>query len=182
VEVSTDGGKAWQAVTMPAKVTQVSAAAVDGMGREWVGGREGVFYSADHGKSWQTLKDLYVRNVNSIYYDAAGERMLVTSNGPATEAFAVQLATMRIDKWDTGWSLRFVRPVGDHSGGGDAVRRDCGATEDGGLAGAGGDQGRAVGRRFVCRGFPRRDLTTKMTVGIVSGCDGTALPRGRAVR
>jgi hypothetical protein len=21
---------------------------------------------------------------------------------------------MRIDKWDTGWSLRFVRPVGDH--------------------------------------------------------------------
>jgi hypothetical protein len=114
VEVSTDGGKTWQAVTMPAKLIQVSAAAVDGMGREWVGGREGAFYSADHGKSWQTLKDLYVRNVNSIYYDAAGERMLVTSNGPATEAFAVQLATMRIDKWDTGWSLRFVRPVGDH--------------------------------------------------------------------
>jgi photosystem II stability/assembly factor-like uncharacterized protein len=114
VEVSTDGGKTWQAVTMPAKLIQVSAAAVDGMGREWVGGREGAFYSADHGKSWQTLKDLYVRNVNSIYYDAASDRMLVTSNGPATEAFAVQLATMRIDKWDTGWSLRFVRPVGDH--------------------------------------------------------------------
>ena len=101
-------------MTLPAKVTQVAAVALDGMGREWVGGGEGAFYSADNGKSWQTLKDLYVRNVNSIYYDAAEDRMLVTSNGPATEAFAVELATMRTTKWDTGWSLRFVRPVGDH--------------------------------------------------------------------
>jgi len=114
LEMSTDGGNTWQEVALPAKVTQVSAAALDGMGRVWVGGREGAFYSADNGKSWQTLKDLYARNVNSIYYDQAADRMLVTSNGPATEAFAVQLATMRISKWDTGWSLRFVRPVGDH--------------------------------------------------------------------
>jgi hypothetical protein len=114
VGVSADGGATWQAVPLPAKVTEVTAAALDGMGRVWVGGREGVYYSADKGASWQTLKDLYVRNVNSIYYDETADRMLVTSNGPATEAFAVQLATMRTEKWDTGWSLRFVRPVGDH--------------------------------------------------------------------
>jgi photosystem II stability/assembly factor-like uncharacterized protein len=114
LEISIDGGKTWQAVTLLAKVKQLSALSVDGRGDIWVADREGVSFSADKGASWKMLTDLYVRNVNSLYYDEPGNRILVTTNGPATEAFAVETSSMRVTSWDTGWNLRFLRPVGDH--------------------------------------------------------------------
>ncbi len=43
-EMSTDGGKTWQAVALPPKVTQVSALSVDGQGEVWVGDRDGVYF------------------------------------------------------------------------------------------------------------------------------------------
>jgi photosystem II stability/assembly factor-like uncharacterized protein len=114
IELSTDGGKAWQAVKLPPKVSQVSALAVDGRGGVWVGDKDGVYFSADKGANWQPLTDLMVRNVNSLYYDAQADRMLVTASAPVTDVFAVAIPTMRVTIWDTGWNLRFVRPVGDH--------------------------------------------------------------------
>ncbi len=114
VEFSADGGRAWQAVKLPAKVSQVSALAVDGRGGIWIGDKDGVYFSADKGASWQPLTDLMVRNVNSLYYDAQADRMLVTANAPVTDVFAVAIPSMRMTIWDTGWNLRFVRPVGDH--------------------------------------------------------------------
>jgi photosystem II stability/assembly factor-like uncharacterized protein len=118
VQVSLDGGARWQPVALPPKVTQVSAVSVDGQGGVWVAGREGVFYSTDKGASWQTLDGLNVRNSNCIFYDVAANRMLVTSGGSITDAFAVQLPSMKVTSWDTGWPLRFVRPVGNYLVGG----------------------------------------------------------------
>jgi photosystem II stability/assembly factor-like uncharacterized protein len=114
VMLSTDGGNGWTQVTLPTDVTQVTAASVDGLGQVWVAGREGVYFSSNKGVTWQSSSSLYVRNVNSIFYDPIGDRVLITSNGPATVAFSVQLPQMKVSFWDTGWSLRFVRPVGDH--------------------------------------------------------------------
>jgi photosystem II stability/assembly factor-like uncharacterized protein len=114
VEMSTDGGKTWQGVALPAKKMQVLALSVDGQGGVWVGDRDGVYFSADKGANWQTLTNLYVRNVNSLYFDEHANRMLVTTNEPATTAFAVDVASRQVTSWDTKWNLRFVRPVGDH--------------------------------------------------------------------
>jgi photosystem II stability/assembly factor-like uncharacterized protein len=114
VEMSVDGGDTWQAVVLPPKVTQVLALSVDAHGGVWVGDRDGVYFSADKGASWQTLKNLYVRNVNSLYYDESADRILVTTNEPATTAFAVETVSKQVSSWDTKWNLRFVRPVGDH--------------------------------------------------------------------
>jgi photosystem II stability/assembly factor-like uncharacterized protein len=114
LEISADGGKTWHAVVLPTKGRQVSALAVDGEGELWVGDRDGVYESTNKGASWQTVKGLFVRNVNSIFYDEAANRMLVSSNGPGTVAFAVEIGSMQVSWWDTGWNLRFVRPVGDH--------------------------------------------------------------------
>jgi hypothetical protein len=114
VEMSADGGRTWQAVALPPKVTQVAALSLDGQGEVWIGDRDGVYLSADKGANWQTLTNLYVRNVNSLYYDEPAKRMLVTTNEPATAAFAVEIPSMRVDSWDTKWNLRFVRPVGDY--------------------------------------------------------------------
>jgi photosystem II stability/assembly factor-like uncharacterized protein len=114
LEVSTDGGKTWKASAVPARGRQVSALAVDGEGTLWVADRDGVYYSANKGASWQPLKGLFVRNVNSLFYDEAASRLLVTSDGPATMGFEVATPSMRVSWWDTGWNLRFMRPVGDH--------------------------------------------------------------------
>jgi photosystem II stability/assembly factor-like uncharacterized protein len=114
VQMSGDGGATWHPVALPPKVTQVLALAVDGQGGVWLAGRDSVFYSADKGANWETPKGLYVRNANCIFYDEAKDRVLVTSGSAVTVAFAVQLPTLQVTSWDTGWNLRFVRPVGDH--------------------------------------------------------------------
>ncbi len=114
IEMSADGGVTWQAVALPPKVTQILALAVDGQGGMWVAGRDGVFYSANKGRVWQAVNGLDVPNANSIFYDEAANRVLVTAGGMVTEAFAVQLPAMQVIKWDTGWNLRFLRPVGNY--------------------------------------------------------------------
>jgi hypothetical protein len=109
-----DAGKSWRPVQLPTNLTQVRAIAVDDQGELWVGGREGVFFSMDRGTSWTTLKSVNVIDVNSIYFDERHERMLITANASTTMAFGVNLANKVVKYWDTGWNLRFLRPVGDY--------------------------------------------------------------------
>jgi photosystem II stability/assembly factor-like uncharacterized protein len=111
--LSGNGGASWTSVMPPPTLTQIGALAIDGAGNLWIGGPEGVFYSADRGASWKTLRDLFVRGVDGLFYDAANKRVLVTSGG-GTVGFAASLPDYKISYWDTGWPLRFLRPVGDH--------------------------------------------------------------------
>ncbi len=112
--LSEDAGQNWKEVALPPKLIQITALTVDARGEIWAGGREGVFLSSDKGVSWQALRNLYVRDVDSLYFDSASDRVLVTSNGSATIAFAVEIPTRKVTFWETGWTLRFMRPVGDH--------------------------------------------------------------------
>jgi photosystem II stability/assembly factor-like uncharacterized protein len=112
--LSSDGGQRWAPVSLPAMLTQLAAIAVDDGGDLWVGGREGIFVSQDRGSTWQGLKNLSIRDVNSLYYDEPSQRMLITANSQNTIAFAVHLPDRSVHYWNTGWSLRLVRPVGDH--------------------------------------------------------------------
>ena len=111
--LSPDGGATWDTVALPADLTQIGAAVVDGDKNLWVGGREGVWFSSDYGATWKTLHNLFLTDVDSLYFDPNGRRVLVTaSNSPV--AFSVTLGEHKVSYWDTGWNLRFVRPVGDH--------------------------------------------------------------------
>ena len=114
IMASTDAGVTWVDLSMPPKMLQVTALAVDSRGEIWVAGREGVFVSSNNGMSWQTLANLYVRDVNSLYFDSKSNQLLVTANGNATIGFGLEIATRKVTFWDTGWTLRFLRPVGDH--------------------------------------------------------------------
>jgi len=103
----------WTEASVPPGLAQITSIGVDDKGRLWAGGREGVFRS-NTGTSWQGISELHVADVNSIFYDGAGKRMLISANSSTTLTYAVSLADDHIAFWDTGWHLRFVRPVGDH--------------------------------------------------------------------
>jgi photosystem II stability/assembly factor-like uncharacterized protein len=111
--LSQDAGQSWTGVMPPPTLTQIGALAIDGTGNIWIGGPEGVFYSTDRGASWKTLRNLFVRQVDGIFYDAANKRVLVTS-ATSTVGFAASVPDYKVNYWDTGWTLRFLRPVGDH--------------------------------------------------------------------
>jgi photosystem II stability/assembly factor-like uncharacterized protein len=111
---SVDGGKTWAEMKLPEDLTQIAAVAVDDTGAIWLGGREGVFVSTDQAATWRPIKKLAIREVNSIFYDSASERVLITAGGKNTMVFAVHVPDLSVQYWETGWKLRFARPVGDH--------------------------------------------------------------------
>ena len=112
--LSLDAGKSWHMVPAPSALTQIGAVAVDASGSLWAGGREGLFVSTNNGGSWEPLSDLFVPDVNSLFYDVRSHRLLLTSNGAATMVYSVHLPDRRIKAYDAGWNMRFVRPVGDY--------------------------------------------------------------------
>ena len=117
LQFSADSGSTWTPIALPETLTRIAALAVEPTGAIWVGGREGVFASTDGGTSWVTPKNLYVNSVSSLYYDEATNRVTLTSEGAGTYngiVFTVQLPQRSITYADTGWTLRFARPVGDH--------------------------------------------------------------------
>jgi photosystem II stability/assembly factor-like uncharacterized protein len=114
VALSSDSGLTWASVKLPDTLEQVSAVAVDGSSGLWVGGPQGVYFSEDGGATWKTLKNLYLREVNSLFYDEPSQRMLITANSRNTIAFAVNLSDKSVHYWNTGWNLRLIRAVGDH--------------------------------------------------------------------
>ncbi|HUO12828.1 MAG TPA: hypothetical protein VMU37_08740, partial [Caulobacteraceae bacterium] len=114
LELSSDGGNTWQPVSLPGKVGQISALAVDPQGEIWIGGRDGVYISPDKGASWGMLTDVIVRGVNNLYYDPRADRMLMTAADPSTVAFSIDVRTKQAASWDTGWNLRFLRPIGNY--------------------------------------------------------------------
>lgn len=111
--LSINGGAHWSPIALPARLTQISAVAIDGQKNLWVGGREGVFYSTDNGLSWKLVKNLETPQVDGIFFDRHSDRILLTTSN-SSMVFAVQLPDHTVRYWDTGWKLRFARPMGDH--------------------------------------------------------------------
>jgi photosystem II stability/assembly factor-like uncharacterized protein len=113
LSLSKDGGKTWQELTLPSNLSMLTAIGMDGAGGLWAGGREGLAVSSDDGATWKKIPGLYIADVNNIFYDPSGKRMLLTVNRP-TLAYSIALPSFRITYLETGWNLRFLRPVGDH--------------------------------------------------------------------
>lgn len=111
---SSDGGKTWSDLKLPEGLTQITAMTVDDSGGVWVGGREGVWLTTDAGANWTTVKNLFVQDVSNLFFDHKTKRMYVAAGRSTRLAFMVQLPELSVQYWDTGWNLRFLRPMGDH--------------------------------------------------------------------
>jgi photosystem II stability/assembly factor-like uncharacterized protein len=113
LRLSTNEGEAWKTVPLPNQITQIAAMSLDDQNTLWVGGREGLFHSSNLGVSWEQVPNLQLSDVDAVYFDAGSNRILVTT-AQSTFVFAVQLPSYKVTYWNTGWKLRFARPVGDH--------------------------------------------------------------------
>jgi photosystem II stability/assembly factor-like uncharacterized protein len=108
---SQDAGKTWQPVSMPATSTWIQAIAVAGNGSLWLGGREGVFYSEDHGQNWSQMTTLPVSDISGLTYDPDLKRVIVTSWG-STWVMAINPSDRTFKFWDAGWRVRHVHSSG----------------------------------------------------------------------
>ena len=78
--ISTDAGRTWYPANLPAFVTSLFSATVDGESNLWIGTRDGAFRSVDGGNTWEhALAGLPGRDVTSVLYDREGNRLLATA-------------------------------------------------------------------------------------------------------
>ncbi len=78
--ISHDGGKTWDAVTLPKYVSGVYNLTVTPGSVLWLGCRQGAIRSDDGGKTWRyILSGLPKNDVLAVQYDAAGQRLLATA-------------------------------------------------------------------------------------------------------
>jgi photosystem II stability/assembly factor-like uncharacterized protein len=113
--LSSDGGKNWQPLGMPDRMTFVRAMAIDPDGGFWVAGREGVFFSRDNGQNWNALSTLPISDISGMTYDSQLKRLVVTSFN-STWILGIDPASRTWKWWDAGWLVRNV-----HSSGGRLV-------------------------------------------------------------
>jgi photosystem II stability/assembly factor-like uncharacterized protein len=77
---SRDEGDTWAEISYPQYVTGLYSLTLVPDGSFWLGTREGALHSIDGGKTWQhLLAGLPTRNVLTVSYDAAGQRLLATA-------------------------------------------------------------------------------------------------------
>jgi len=108
--MSSDEGKNWQPLAMPQKLTWLQSVAVADSGSVWLGGREGVFYSDDHGQNWTEMKSLPLSDISGLSYDADMKRIVITS-WASSWVLAVDPADRTFKFYDPGWKVRHVRSL-----------------------------------------------------------------------
>lgn len=110
IMVSHDAGTTWEAIPFPQGLTALATLSLAPDGSLWAGGREGVFESRDGGQSWTALRRLPVVAVNSIAWNRALDRLIVTS-GEGTVIYAVDPHDGNWQWWNTGWTVRAAASV-----------------------------------------------------------------------
>ncbi len=110
LKLSEDSGMTWNPIALPEKLTSVRALTTSPNGTLWVGGREGAFYSDDHGHSWQAT-NLPVSNISNIDFDSVLKRVVVTS-GSSTMVFAIDPGDKSWKWWDAGLNVHMVHSMG----------------------------------------------------------------------
>jgi photosystem II stability/assembly factor-like uncharacterized protein len=110
IMVSHDAGATWRAVPLPEGLTALATLALTPDGSLWAGGREGVFYTDNGGQSWTPLRRLPVVAVNSLAWNPALDRLIVTS-GEGTVIYAVDPHERNWQWWNTGWTVRAAASV-----------------------------------------------------------------------
>jgi photosystem II stability/assembly factor-like uncharacterized protein len=123
--LSTDAGQNWMPLSIPAALAHMHGIAFSSDGTLWLGGREGVYFSRDQGKSWMWLHRLPLLDVDHLSFDPESGTVLVSSR-TSDFVYAIDPKTLDWKWWQTGYPLATVRM--------DAGRLLAASVDDGVLA------------------------------------------------
>ena len=112
VRRSVDGGKTWIPLNRPEGLTEITAVAVSPGNKLWLGGPQGVYWTANNGRDWHAIKRLPTNQIRSLAWNPATHRMVVTSHATSI-VYAIDPATMTWEWWDSGWKLHSVHAMGE---------------------------------------------------------------------
>lgn len=107
---SVDGGKNWIPLTRPSSLTQITAVTVSPGGKIWVGGPQGVYWSADNGHEWHDIQRLPTNQIESLAWNPVTGRVVVTSRATSL-VYAIDPDTQTWQWWDSGWRLHSLHAV-----------------------------------------------------------------------
>lgn len=107
IMMSENRGASWKSVSFPTGMTALHTLAVAPDGSLWVGGREGVYTSTDHGLTWSRFDKLPVTDITSLVWNNKMQRMMLTS-GQDTLIFAIDPADKTWKWWNPGWMVHSV--------------------------------------------------------------------------
>ncbi len=113
VVLSRDAGLNWWPLSIPVALTRIQCVAFSADGTLWIGGREGVYFSRDTGKSWMWVHRLPLVDVNDLFYDAESGKVLVSSQ-ISDFVYAIDAKTLEWKWWETGYRLSAIRAAGGH--------------------------------------------------------------------
>ncbi|MGD0901779.1 MAG: transcriptional regulator [Terracidiphilus sp.] len=111
VVLSTDSGSTWMPMAIPTMLTRIHRVAFSADGTLWLGAREGVYFTRDKGKTWLWIERLPFRDVDDLYYDAAMNKVLVSSR-TSDQVYSIDPKTLSW-KWSrTGYGVALIRASG----------------------------------------------------------------------
>jgi photosystem II stability/assembly factor-like uncharacterized protein len=111
VVLSTDAGLTWMPMQIPAMLTSLRRVAFSPDGTIWLGGREGVYFSHDRGRTWLWFERLPFRDVDDLSYDASLGKVLASSQS-SDQIYAIDPKTSSWKWWQTGYRIGIVRVAG----------------------------------------------------------------------
>lgn len=109
--LSKDSGLTWDPMGIPATLTRIHGVIFSADGTLWLGAREGVYFTHDQGKTWRWIARLPFTDVDDLYYDAATNKLLVSSK-ISEQIFAIDPKTLSWKWWQTGYRIGLVRTAG----------------------------------------------------------------------
>ena len=112
VVLSRDGGQSWWPMSTPTVLTRIHRVVFSNDGTLWLGAREGVYFTHNNGKKWMWAQRLPIVDIDDLYYDAAANRVLVSSR-QSDFVYAMDPASLDWKWWQTGYKLSAVRAAGD---------------------------------------------------------------------
>jgi photosystem II stability/assembly factor-like uncharacterized protein len=112
VVLSTDGGESWRPMSIPAMLTRIHAIAFSADGTLWLGAREGVYFTHDLGKTWMWVHRFPLTDVDALFYDTHGGRILASSR-TSDQVYSIDPKSLKWKWAQTGYRIALVRAAGE---------------------------------------------------------------------
>ncbi len=111
--VSKDSGTTWTAVTLPTTLSNLRRVVFTPNGVLWVGSRDGIYLFNASDSNWTEFSRFPMRGIDDLYYDAAHNRMLVSSR-TGDLVYVVDPDAKTWKHYKPGYHIKVISAAADH--------------------------------------------------------------------